>query len=264
MSFSDAMRSLVMKKPAPAHANRVALAAVEGGAGRSARPVRKSSTENPYFNARRTWNDQAAANIAARQMWQILGVLALLIALGSLAGMVVISKQSKVIPFLVEVDKLGHVQAAGVAQQVGPIDPRIEKALLGEWIGNIRMVTADAELQRKAIFKVYAMLHAMDPAYVKVNEFLNADEKKNPFKRAETQLVEAEVDSLLQQTPTSWQVEWTETTRDRNGTPQGPAVHWRALITVTVIAPASDAVDKSILDNPLGIYIKDFSWTAVG
>ena len=222
-----------------------------------------SRADNPYLNARRTWNDQAAANIASRQMWQILGVLSLLIALGSVAGMVVLSKQAKVIPYLVEVDKLGNVAGAGIAQRAGAIDPRIQKALLGQWISDIRMVTPDAELQRKAIFKVYAMLHAGDPAYVKANEYLNGDEKKNPFHRAETQLVSAELDSLLQQSASSWQVEWTETTRDRNGNPQGAPVHWRAILTVTIVPPVSDAVDKQILDNPLGIYVKDVVWTAV-
>jgi type IV secretion system protein VirB5 len=253
-----------MKKPAPPKRGGPSGGSGSGAAPGAARPrAEKGGNENPYLNARRTWNDQAAANVASRQMWQILGVLALLISLGSVGGMVLLSKQSKVIPYLVEVDKLGNVAGAGVAQQVGAIDPRIQKALLGDWITNIRMVTPDAELQRKAIFKVYAMLHAGDPGYVKANEYLNGDEKKNPFARAETQLVSAEVDSLLQQSQSSWQVEWTEKTRDRNGNLQGPPVHWRGLMTVAVVPPASDAVDKAIMDNPLGIYVKDFVWTAV-
>jgi type IV secretion system protein VirB5 len=259
MSFADTMKSLVMKKQETGRTSGAGRSGVGGGGGSGS----KGGNENPYLNARRQWNDQAAANSASRQMWQILGVLSLLIALASVAGMVVISQQSKVIPYLVEVDKLGNVAGAGVAQQVGSIDPRIQKALLGQWITNVRMVTADSELQRKAIFKVYAMLHAGDPAYVKANEYLNGDEKKNPFVRAATQLVSAEMDSLLQQSPASWQAEWTETTRDRNGNLQGPPVHWRGIVTVAVVPPASDAIDKSILDNPLGIYIKDFVWTAI-
>ncbi len=266
MSVTDTMKSLVMKRGAGAQANREGQGA--GGAGGSR--TRGTSAgdgggggQNPYLTARRTWNDQGAANIASRQMWQIVGVLALLIALGSIAGMVVIAKQSKVIPYLVEVDRLGNIAGAGVVQPVGSIDPRVQKALLGDWISNIRMVTADAELQRKAIFKVYAMLHAGDPAYVKATEFLNGDEKKNPFARAATELVTAEVDSLLQQSAASWQVEWTETTRDRNGNLRAPPVHWRGILTVAMIAPDSDAVEKQMLDNPLGIYIKDVVWTAI-
>lgn len=257
MSFAQTLRSWVMK--APKGAGGVGSQRGLHSRGGSA----STSGENPYLNARRTWNDQAAANIATRQMWQILGILSLLIALGSVAGLVVLSQQSKVIPYIVEVDKLGHLAGAGVAQQTESVDPRIVKALLGDWISNIRMVTPDVELQRKAIFKVFALLHAGDPAYVMVTEFLNGDEKKNPFVRAQTQLVTADVDSLLQQTATSWQAEWVETTRDRSGNLQGPPVHWRALFSLAVVPPASDAVDQQILENPLGIFIKDVSWTAV-
>jgi type IV secretion system protein VirB5 len=266
MNFADTIRALVMKRPDTGLGDGGVPGndkASSGGGASGGGPGRKRGGENPYLNARRTWNDQAAANIASRQMWQIVGVLSLLIALSSVAGMIIISKQAKVIPYLVEVDKLGNLAGAGVAQQVGSVDPRIMKALLGQWITNIRMVTPDTELQRKAIFKVYAMLHASDPAFVKANEFLNGDEAKNPFARAATQLVNADVDSLLQQSASSWQVEWTETTRDRNGNLLAPPVHWRGLLTVAVVAPSNDAVDKQLLDNPLGIYIKDVVWTAV-
>jgi type IV secretion system protein VirB5 len=251
MSFSDTLRSLVMKKPP---VMQVTNPRVRSG---------QSAPENPYLNARRTWNDQAAANAATRQMWQILGILSLLIALGSVAGLVLLSQQSKVIPYVVEVDKLGNLAGAGFAQQTSTIDPRVQKATLGNWITNLRMVTPDAQLQRRAIFKVYALLHSGDPAFIKANEFLNGDEKKNPFARAETLLVDTDIDSMLQQTATTWQVEWTETTRDRQGAPKGEPAHWRALLTVAIVPPASDTTERQLLDNPLGIYIKDFVWTLV-
>ena len=47
---------------------------------------RTGENENPYLAARRTWNDQSAANIASRQMFQLLGVLALLVALAGVGG----------------------------------------------------------------------------------------------------------------------------------------------------------------------------------
>lgn len=75
-------------------------------------PSFAAENENPYLAARRTWNDQSAANIASRQMWQLLGILSLMIALAGVGGMVYIGSQSKFVPYVVEVDKLGQATAA--------------------------------------------------------------------------------------------------------------------------------------------------------
>ena len=46
--------------------------------------------------------------------WQILGLLSLLIALAGVGGMIYIGSQSKFIPYVVEVDKLGRTLAVAL------------------------------------------------------------------------------------------------------------------------------------------------------
>lgn len=52
--------------------------------------------ENPYLNARRTWNSIIQSVVSTRQAWQILCILAMLIAFAAVGGAVHIGSQSKI------------------------------------------------------------------------------------------------------------------------------------------------------------------------
>jgi len=222
---------------------------------------RQGENENPYLSARRTWNDQSAANVASRQMFQLLGVLALLVALAGVGGAVYIGSQSKFIPYVVEVDRLGQRQAVGPADRAAPVDQRIIHAAVADWIGSMRLVTPDIALQRKAVFKVYSMLAPNDPATAKTNEWLNGTADSSPFKRAAQETVSIEIASVIPQTPETWQVDWVEIVRDRQGVRKGASQRWRALVTVYTMATTPETTDDDMRNNPLGVHVRDFSWS---
>ena len=131
--------------------------------------------------------------------------------------MIYIGSQSKFIPYVVEVDKLGQTLAVAPVDRAQGVDQRVIHAAVASFIQSARMVTPDVALQRKAIFAVYAMLSPDDPATAKMNEFLNGRPESSPFKRAEKEMVSTEIVSVIAQTPQTWQVDWTETVRDRQG-----------------------------------------------
>jgi type IV secretory pathway TrbF-like protein len=254
MNLGDKIKRLVSKKQPANGDQRRNDQPMEGGR-------RQGESQNPYLSARRTWNDQSAANVASRQMFQLLGVLALLVALAAVAGMTYIGSQSKFVPYVVKVDKLGEQAAVGPARVATAADPAVIHSSVASWLSNMRMVTPDIALQRKGVFHVYSMLAPNDPATAKANEWLNGSETSNPFKRAEIETVSVEIDTVLPQTPDTWQVDWTETTRDRQGALKGVPQQWRALVTVYTVAPSSDTTEQQIRDNPLGIHVRDYSWS---
>lgn len=217
--------------------------------------------ENPYLSAKRTWNDQSAANIASRQMFQVIGVLALLIALASVGGMIHIGSQSKFIPFVVAVDKLGQAMAVTPVERASPVDQRIVHASVASWVTDMRLVTPDIALQRKAIFRLYSMLAPNDPATAKTNQWLNGSKESSPFKRAADETVSTELTSVIPQTPETWQVDWVETVRDRQGGMKGAEQRWRALVTVYVMQTTPSTTEEDIRNNPLGVHVRDFSWS---
>jgi len=110
---------------------------------------RVGESTNPYLSARRTWNDHMQGMAASRQMWQIMGILSLLVALGGIGGMIHIGSQSKFIPYVIEVDKLGQQLAITRADRAANVDSRVIRATVAEFIADSRTVTPDTALQRK-------------------------------------------------------------------------------------------------------------------
>lgn len=220
-----------------------------------------SKNENPYLNARREWNAHTGAVVSSRQTWQIIGILSLLIALAGVGGVVHIGSQSKFIPYVVEVDKLGQTRAAGVVQSTSRVDQRIIHATVVDFIIKARTVTPDASLQKSGILWVYAHLSPRDPAMQKMNEFLNGNPDQNPFKRAATEMVNIEIKSAIPQSEQTWQVDWLETTRDRKGALSAPPRMHRALLSVYNAKTDGTPDDETIRLNPLAVYVSDFSWS---
>lgn len=224
-----------------------------------------SSTEaehvNPYLNARREWNDHIGSVVSSRQTWQIIGILSLLIALAGVGGMIHIGGKSKFIPYVIEVDSLGQTQASGAIQATTNVDKRVIHSTVTEFIINSRTITPDVAMQRRGILKVYALLSPNDPSTLKMNEWLNGSPEKNPFNRATKEMVNIEITSAIPQSPDTWQIDWKETTRDGKGAVIGQPDLRRALVTVYTAAPNHSTTDEDIRNNPLGVYIRDFSWS---
>lgn len=258
MSIADTIKGLIFKKPATSEPRDPRRSNEPLAGGR-----RAGEAENPYLAARRTWNDHVGSVVSSRQTWQVVGILGLLIALAAVGGVIHIGSQSKFIPYLVEVDKLGRAQAAGPVQAAAGVSPRAIEAAVSDWVSCARTVTPDVALQRKCVFKVYAMLAPNDPATPKMNEWLNGTPEASPFKRAEKEMVDIEIKTALPQTPTTLQVEWVETARDRQGTLKGPPVTMRALVTTYVAEVTPSTTEEQMRMNPQSIFIRDYSWSRI-
>lgn len=218
---------------------------------------------NPYLSARRTWNDHVGNVVATRQTWQVVAIAALLIAVAAVGGIIQIGSQSKFIPYVVEVDKHGQSIATGPATATIKADPRVIHATVAEFITDARMVTLDVALQTKAVYRLYAKLSPNDPGTAKMNEWLNGTATSTPFARAATEMVGIEIKSVLAQSPETWQVDWLETIRDRQGVMKRPPVAMRALVGIRIVEPTTSTSEQQIRNNPLGIYVRDFSWAAI-
>ena len=219
----------------------------------------KEEKENPYLNARKAHNDYVGGIISSRQWARIICILSLLVSLSAVGGVIHIGQQSKFVPYVVQVDKLGQSVAVARADRAAPVDSRVIHATVAEFITNARMVTPDVTVQRNTVFRLYACLNASDAATLKMNEYMNAD-VSNPFKRAATETVSTEITSVLPQSGETWQVDWTETVRDRQGARLNK-YRMRALINIYVAPPTSQTSEEQIRKNPLGIFIRDFNWS---
>ncbi|MCY1505122.1 VirB8 protein [compost metagenome] len=246
MSFADSIKGLIFKRPDSAPAK--------------AEAPRGAVLDNPYLTARRTWNDHVGSLVTSRQSWQVVGILSMMVALAGVGGIIHIGSQSKFVPYVVEVDKLGQPMAVTPAQVAAPVDLRVLKSQVASFVADARTVTPDVALQRKSIFRLYALLAPNDPATQKMNEWLNGTKESSPFVRAAEETVSVDIRSVMQQTPETWQVYWEESTRDRQGLLKSKAT-WRALVTTYVAEPTTQTSEEQVRMNPIGTFVRDFSWS---
>jgi type IV secretion system protein VirB5 len=220
----------------------------------------EASGPNPYLSARRAWNDHVARLVAARTMWQVAALVSLMIALACVGALIHFAGRSRFVPYVVEVDSKGNVTPIERAKETAAANRAVIEAQLERFVTLSRRVTTDIALERAAIFGVYSMLSADDPAAGKVTDYLNGDPERTPFRRAEHETVSTEVTSVLPQSKATWQIDWIETVYDRDSGARKDRFEMRALLQVYQSAGKSSN-EEELRGNPLGIYIRDFNWT---
>lgn len=211
--------------------------------------------ENPYIAARQEWNERYGSYVKAAASWRIVGVTGMLMAVIGFSYALYQSTQVKLVPYIVEVDRLGTAATVGFPQQIEYADPRVVRATLGSFVSNFRSVTPDAVVQKQYIDRAYALLRSGDPSTQKVNAWFRGN---SPFDRARTITVAIEVTNIVPLSNQSYQVDWTEYERDRAGKELAQR-RFRGITTVTLTPPQDEAVIRL---NPIGLYLTDFDWTA--
>ncbi|CAN7704131.1 conjugal transfer protein TrbF (plasmid) [Aminobacter sp. NyZ550] len=211
--------------------------------------------ENPYVAARQEWNDRYGSYVKAAAAWRIVGIVGMLLAVISTSYALYQSTQVKLVPYIVEVDKLGTAASTGFPQQIEYADPRVVRATLGSFVSNFRSVTPDAVVQKQYIDRTYALLRTSDPATEKINAWFRGN---SPFDKARNATVAIEVNNVVPLSNQSYQIDWTEYERDRKGK-ETAVRRFRGVATVTLTPPQDEGVIRL---NPIGLYMRDFEWTA--
>jgi type IV secretion system protein VirB5 len=214
---------------------------------------------NPYVQGWREWDERYADLVVGKRNWQLAAGGLLIMGLILAGGMVWLSGRSKYIPYVVEVDRLGYGMT--VAQPLTPasvpdVTARMERFEVAAFIREAREVSSDPQVEQQQLNSLLA--HARGAADRFLDEYYHVDTAHNPFQIAQKQTVSVQIDSILRLSPKSYQVRWTEQTRDLNGAAIGAPNHWEAQLQTEITPPASD---DAIISNPLGFYVDQISWT---
>jgi type IV secretory pathway TrbF-like protein len=223
---------------------------------RATSPPAAPKTDNPYLNGRREWNERYGEYIVRERAWRSIALFSLAIAAIAAGGLVWVAGQTKVVPYVVEVNQLGDAVAVRAADHAARPDDRIIRAQLARWIEEVRSVYLDAAAEHNAIRDAYSMINQHGMAFGFLNDTMRNPEN-NPFERAATMSVSVDVQSVLPLSQDTWRIEWLETTRDRGGHELNHAI-WAATISIAVHAPTDD---KSIRSNPTGVFVNSLNWS---
>jgi type IV secretion system protein VirB5 len=177
------------------------------------------------------------------------GALALTLALGG--ALVWQSVQSRVTPYVVQVDKFGAVQAVAPAvQNYVPSDAEIAW-YLGRFITDVRSLSSDPVVVRRNWLEAYD--YTTDRGAIALNEFARGND---PFKAIGQRTISVQITSVVRVSDKSFQVKWTEQVFEH-----GAAVkteRWTSILTITMKTPSTAEILKR---NPLGLYVNALNWS---
>jgi len=211
---------------------------------------------NPYLDNRRQYSAVLESAASNAKGWRMATLMSLLISLISAGGVVYIGSLSKLVPVVIEVDGYGQpMRLYAVNEHATTQDDRIIKAALAQVITWARSVSIDASYEKKVLNNMVHYFERGSAAFARVQEYLRADET-NPFKRAATQLVSTQINNAIKITDHSWQIDWTETVRERSGKPIS-IQKYKATVT---LGKAKTLTEEALYVNPTGILIKDLQW----
>jgi type IV secretion system protein VirB5 len=204
-----------------------------------------------YHRAGQLWDERiGSARVQARN-WRLMAFGALLLATGLSAALVWQSMESRVVPYVVEVDRLGQAQAVALADaEYRPTDAQIAWHL-GRFITNIRSRSLDPVLMRENWLSAYDF--ATERGALFLGEYART---ADPFAEIGRRTVSVQVTSVVRASDSSFRVNWTEQEYERGSLAN--TSRWTAMVTVRVRAPNSAEVLRK---NPLGLYVDAIDWS---
>lgn len=213
--------------------------------GRTPEPV------TPYQRAAQVWDDRIGSARVQARSWRLMAFGSLLLSAGLAGGLLWQSLQTRVRPYVVEVDRLGQAIAIAPADaDFEPSDPQMAWHL-AHFIENVRSIPLDPVLMRRN------WLSAYDFTTERGAKFLNGYAREaQPFVSVGDRTVSVQVTSVVRASDRSFQVKWSETAYER-----GSAIateRWTAILSVTLRAPPNADVLRK---NPLGLYVDGIDWS---
>ena len=207
--------------------------------------------ETPYQRAAQVWDDRiGSARVQARN-WRYMAFGSLVLAAGLSAALVWQSANGSIVPWVVQVDRLGQAQAVAPATaDYQPNDPQIA-FYLARFIEQVRSIPSDAIIVRQNWLRAYDF--TTQGGALALNDYARAND---PFTKVGKQQIAVDVSSVIRASPDSFRVAWTER-RYENGQ-LSATERWTAILTIAV-QPPRDA--ERLKANPLGIYVNAISWS---
>lgn len=213
--------------------------------GQSPEPV------TPYQRAAQIWDDRIGSARVQAKNWRLAFFGCLALSGGLAAGLVWESARGHIVPWVVEVDKLGEAQAVAPAEAgYQPSDPQIAFHL-ARFIEQVRAVPSDPIVLRQSWLRAYDF--TTDKGALALNDYAR---NNDPFALVGKVQVAVDVSSVIRASPSSFRVAWSERRYSQGALAE--TSRWSAILTVVVQPPRTP---EGLRKNPLGVFIDALNWS---
>ena len=207
--------------------------------------------ETPYQKAAQVWDERIGSARVQAKNWRYMAFGSLILSAGFASALVYQSARGTVVPWVVQVDRLGQAQAVAPADAAyRPTDPQVAWHL-ARFIEQVRSIPADPIIVRQNWLRAYEW--TTDRGASALNDYARIND---PFTKVGKQQIAVEVSSVIRASPDSFRVAWTE--RQYENGQLSATERWTAILTIAV-QPPRDA--ERLKANPLGIYVNAISWS---
>lgn len=212
---------------------------------------REPVPETPYQRAGQVWDDRIGSGRSQAQNWRLMAFGAMALLSLSVADNLRLRFGSHIVPYVVEVDRLGAARSVASAEaDYRPTDPQIAWHL-ARFIENVRSRPADPIVLRENLKSAYDFTTQQGAAVL--NDYARA---ADPFADLANTQVSVDVKNVVRASADSFRVAWDERRYDHGQL--SATTHWTAILTVVVRTPTDAA---TLSRNPLGIYVEAISWS---
>jgi type IV secretion system protein TrbF len=205
----------------------------------------------PFQRAAQVWDDRIGSARVQAKNWRLMAFASLLLSGGFASALVWQSGRGTIVPWVVQVDRLGQAQAvAPAASDYQPSDPQIAFHL-ARFIEQVRSIPSDPIIVRQNWLRAYDF--TTDRGAAALNDYARLND---PFTKVGKQQVSVEVSSVIRASPGSFRVAWAE--RNYENGQIATTSRWTAILTIIVEPPRN--ADR-LRANPLGIYVNAINWS---
>lgn len=194
--------------------------------------------------------------LRSKRTWQ--GIAFGLLAINAVLAIAWIGKEddTKIIPWIVQVDALGKAVASGPADSVSLENDAVVRAFLFRFVEQAKSIITDEQAMKQNFRAVYRMTvpsvakNYLDPWY----------KDTAPIQQAATISRSVRPLGFLKQSDNTYLVEWEEEDRDKSRRVVAKS-RWKAIVTIAMEPRKTQEQMEADVFNPFGIYIVNIDWS---
>lgn len=206
-----------------------------------------------YVAARAEWDDRIGSAVIRARNWRFCALFTIALCLLLTGGIIYQSQKSMVTPFVVMLGVDGAPIAVEKALQTNYAPQEREiKYFLKEWVRKFRSVPLDPVMAKENWVSAYSQLRGAG-----LNKMRDVMKQENLTGKLGKETVQIDVQVVVPVSSSTYQVRWIETSFSK----EGKVIENRkmtGLFSIEIVPPKDE---KEVLSNPLGLLIKDVSWS---